>query len=307
MPGGVVVRVDRDVDLKVLARVLAGEPRWILADEPFASLDPAHQLDAAADPGRQRGVQVVEIDRLRDVRVHAGGAQIQLRRNAFRAQALHEVVPHLLVQGPEAELRRRGRGSPVADAAGQWTLRPTVALANGLRTFTASVRDVAGNASPLSAAVSLSVDSYPPDSPLIETAGTFNLATPPIAGRAEPLGSVRLFAGAALLGTAPVLADGRWTFTPATPLAEGQHALAAVAMAQTEDTLAAEWTEKLASRLLDGQITDGAARGLWGPMCVNPRLFAILMRDYLASEAELAAAASLTLVSVWRSRRIAAR
>ncbi|MFS0774038.1 ABC transporter ATP-binding protein [Sphingomonas sp. 1P08PE] len=37
----------------LLARVLAGEPEWQLADEPLASLDPAHQLDVLA---RLRGV-----------------------------------------------------------------------------------------------------------------------------------------------------------------------------------------------------------------------------------------------------------
>lgn len=31
----------------LLARVLAGTSQWILADEPFAGLDPAHQLEAA--------------------------------------------------------------------------------------------------------------------------------------------------------------------------------------------------------------------------------------------------------------------
>ncbi|WP_404367819.1 ABC transporter ATP-binding protein [Sphingomonas sp. MMS24-J45] len=55
----------------LLARVLAGDPAWLLADEPMASLDPAHQLDLLDQlrgvAARGRGVAVVLHDLL-----HAG-------------------------------------------------------------------------------------------------------------------------------------------------------------------------------------------------------------------------------------------
>lgn len=61
----------------------------------------------------------------------------------------------------------------------------------------------------------------------------------------------------------------------------------AIALAHTPGEVAQEWTLKLASRLLDGQISDGPARGLWGPMCIHPRILAVVIRDYLAGEAEV--------------------
>lgn len=57
----------------LLARVLAGEPQWLLADEPLASLDPLHQLEALdllrATAARGVGVVVVLHDLTQAARV----------------------------------------------------------------------------------------------------------------------------------------------------------------------------------------------------------------------------------------------
>ncbi|QNQ07864.1 ABC transporter ATP-binding protein [Sphingomonas alpina] len=62
----------------LLARVLAGEPRWLLADEPLASLDPAHQIDI--------------LDRLRDAANAGAGVAIVLHDLGLAARAADDVL-----------------------------------------------------------------------------------------------------------------------------------------------------------------------------------------------------------------------
>lgn len=77
----------------LLARVLAGEPRWIVADEPLAGLDPAHQLDVLA--------------RLRDAARAGAGVVLVLHDVSHAARAADDAV--LLAGG------RTVASGPVAD------------------------------------------------------------------------------------------------------------------------------------------------------------------------------------------------
>jgi iron complex transport system ATP-binding protein len=62
----------------LLARVLAGEPEWLLADEPLASLDPAHQIDV--------------LDRLRDVAANGAGVVLVLHDLSHAVRVADDVV-----------------------------------------------------------------------------------------------------------------------------------------------------------------------------------------------------------------------
>ncbi len=62
----------------LIARALAGEPHWLLADEPLTGLDPGHQLDAA--------------DLLRSVAKAGGGVVATLHDLAFAARTADRIV-----------------------------------------------------------------------------------------------------------------------------------------------------------------------------------------------------------------------
>jgi iron complex transport system ATP-binding protein len=62
----------------LLARVLAGTPDWLLADEPLASLDPAHQLDV--------------LDRLRGIAAAGAGVVVVLHDLNQAARVADDVL-----------------------------------------------------------------------------------------------------------------------------------------------------------------------------------------------------------------------
>lgn len=85
----------------LLARVLAGEPKWLLADEPLAALDPAHQLGL--------------LERLRGLAAKGMGVVIVLHDLVQAARAADEVL-----------LLREGRAvafGPAREALGHQPLR----------------------------------------------------------------------------------------------------------------------------------------------------------------------------------------
>jgi iron complex transport system ATP-binding protein len=78
----------------LLARVLAGEPEWLLADEPLASLDPAHQLDV--------------LDQLRRVAAEGAGVIVVLHDLSHALRVADDVVllrdGRVVAQGPRDEV-----------------------------------------------------------------------------------------------------------------------------------------------------------------------------------------------------------
>jgi hypothetical protein len=110
-------------------------------------------------------------------------------------------------------------------------------LSDGVHTFTVVAKDLAGNASAASSAVSLTIDTAAPAAPAITSFspdsgtagdGVTNTGTVTLAGTAEANATIKIYDGATLLGTASANGSGAWSFTTAA-LANGAHAFTVTA------------------------------------------------------------------------------
>ncbi|MFA5964378.1 MAG: ABC transporter ATP-binding protein [Sphingomonas sp.] len=94
----------------LLARVLAGEPRWLLVDEPLTSLDPAHQLDI--------------LDRLRTVADGGAGVVIVLHDLGHAASVADDVLllknGHIAAFGEVREILTEQRVAEVFEVKVRW-------------------------------------------------------------------------------------------------------------------------------------------------------------------------------------------
>jgi hypothetical protein len=128
-------------------------------------------------------------------------------------------------------------GTALADGLGAWSFT-TAALPDGVKSFTATQTDVAGNVSAASAPVTATIDTVAPSVPVVSSTITVdsgssnsdritNDNTVTFTGTADLNRGVLIFEGATFLGS--VLADGagNWSITTSA-LADGVHTVHAI-------------------------------------------------------------------------------
>lgn len=123
-------------------------------------------------------------------------------------------------------------GTVTADATGNWTFTPTIALADGTLNITTKAKNASNLESVASDIFVLIIDTQAPTSTAIvsidaRTNQNFvtNINKPVIIGTGEPGSIVEVFNGGVSLGFATVDASGKFTFTPTTSLPDGTIAI----------------------------------------------------------------------------------
>ncbi|WP_407202218.1 Ig-like domain-containing protein [Enterobacter cloacae] len=127
-------------------------------------------------------------------------------------------------------------GTVTADSNGKWAFTPDTALADGKHTFTVTATDAAGNVR-TSGSFPIVIDTAAP-SPAenivindnvgdkqgpVGPGDTTDDQSPTLSGEAEPGSVVDIYDNDEKIGSVIVDDEGKWSYTPDTPLAKGDH------------------------------------------------------------------------------------
>ncbi|WP_245609635.1 Ig-like domain-containing protein, partial [Trabulsiella guamensis] len=140
-------------------------------------------------------------------------------------------------------------GSTTVNQDGSWSFTPTEDLEDGDHSLTVTSVDPAGN-DVTSPAFDLTVDTASPGKPAITVASddvgnvrgdltsgsVTDDANPTLKGTAEAGSRVDIYDNGELIGSAVADSNGAWTFTPTTPLPEGEHRLTVTATDKAGNT-----------------------------------------------------------------------
>ncbi len=128
-------------------------------------------------------------------------------------------------------------GTAKVDDKGNWSFTPEPALKDGTYNITANATNTVGQVSDKTGIFDFTVDTTPPGAvenllisdnegayqgPL-KDGDTTDDSTPTFSGKAEAGSTVSVYNDGNLLGTAKVGSDGNWSFTPSSPLPDGDY------------------------------------------------------------------------------------
>ncbi|WP_269791772.1 Ig-like domain-containing protein [Stenotrophomonas sp. Iso1] len=133
-------------------------------------------------------------------------------------------------------------GTVPADAQGNWSFTPSSDLADGLHNITATSTNSLGNVSPATGDYPIVVDTVAPSKPgsgdaqlwddegqitgeIVNGGPATDDSTPTFNGKGEPESTVVIYDNGKEIGRAPTDQNGDWSFTPTTPLVDGDHSL----------------------------------------------------------------------------------
>lgn len=221
---------DGKFSIDLTAPQISGEQLTVTATDDAGNTGPSATIDAPNIPLPDTPVITAAID-------DAAPLTGTLSNNQFtndntptlEGTGSAGTVIHIYANGQEI-------GSTTVDTSGNWHFAITSALADGENHFTAIATNVKGESSE-SARFTLTIDTLSPDAPRVELmADNTGLLTGPLqnndrtdeakplfSGQGEAGNTITIKEGSTVIGSATVDENGRWTFTPTTPLSYGEH------------------------------------------------------------------------------------